>query len=31
MWAKLRSIWFFVTHGLEITDGISARIDRIER
>lgn len=30
MFAKLRSVWFFIWHGLEITDGISARIDQMK-
>lgn len=31
MWAKLRSIWWFMMHGLEYADAISARIDQLER
>lgn len=30
MFNKLRSIWFFLTHGLEVTDAISGRIDRLK-
>lgn len=30
MIAKLKSVWFFITHGLEITDSISGRIDRLK-